>query len=448
LGNITRIGFAGLGMSPNRVPGTALSTWVMNVNQSNAASLGGGYPSAVVVANSSLPADLQAGGTGFPGAASGQALEISLDGAGGAYAAWVDWNSKVMVDPGYVYAVEASVASTAATPAEAPQINLAIATAGFSNATVIQYGPDTATTSTNSMPIAGEGWIKIRAFIEPTAEDLADVATNGGIYPIIIALNKGAAAHANPVKVYVDNVRVYKTVAPDDLQFGGAKVAAIPSRPEVTVGSRQPMYVNPALTNPLAGLPIYGNFENGTGAVQDNSVTTGANANGWVLSGGANPGITASIVATAVPATRIEAGDQNWLEFSFSGTQALGSSIVQTRQMTPSSTSGVLWTPGVYVLSADLQTPTGQTSKPQVYITITDNGFQTFGYSVMRQTTDGAIRRVRVPVTFRDVDIFQILLGGVDPTGASVTGTAHLDNVMLDLIDDRQVYTDQSLFQP
>lgn len=443
-GEITRVGFIGLGYGFNRIIGAALNNWVQNVERSDSASYGNGYVSAVVAA---APGGMTPDAS-FPGDFSGQVLQIQLGGSAGAYAAWVQLNSAFPASAGKVYCFEANVASNAASPAVAPQVALSLATAGFSEIALVNVGGNTASTSTNSMPAAGEGWAKLRVYLEPSAEGLADSAAPG-IFPIIVALNQdaGGTPLTNPVSVYIDNVKVYETVSPEDLSFAAAKVDAIPSRPDVAVGTaRKQIYVNPSLANVLAGQPLYGNFEAGTGAVTG---TTAGGANGW-LTVLAAPGTSASVVGTSASTTRIEQGDANWLELDFNGTQAIDSAVaVQSRQLTPSNQTNVFWQPGTYVLSVDLETPAAQTTSNDAYIIIQDNGFQSFAYTVIDQPTNGAIRRVRLPYTFRDVDILQISLAGVTGSDdAGFSGQIHFDNVMLEYLDDAPAeYNDESLFQ-
>jgi hypothetical protein len=426
--------------------GPALNNWVQNVGQSNAASNGNGYISALVVASAPGTPDAS-----FPGDHSGQALELQLDGSSGAYGAWIQLNSTVNAEAGSVYCFEADVASNAATAADAPRLALALTTPGFTELSVVDIGGDNSKTDTNSMPTASEGWAKVRVYLEPSAQGLADSSTPG-IYPIIIGLNKDNADQplANPVSIYVDNAKVYKTVSPEDLSFAADKVAAIPSRPDVAIGTaRKHIYVDPNGANALAGNPVYGNFEGATGVLGAGSSTTGANATGWFEVRSAAGG-TSEIVNTSASTTRIESGDSNWLQIDFDGTQANGSIVAaQSRITTPSDQTGVYWQPGTYVLSADLETPAAQSNSVDAYIIAQDNGFISFGYQVIRQPTTGAIRRVRVPITFRDVDLLSFVLAADTTAVPGFTGQIHFDNVMVEYLNDAPMqYNDEALFQP
>jgi hypothetical protein len=326
-----------------------------------------------------------------------------------------------------------SVGSSAATSAAAPQIHLGLHTFGFTEVSVQELGPSAA----GSSGPTSAGWIRMRAYIEPSAAGLADVALSG-LGLTILTINEAAT----PVNVYIDNVRIYQTALPDDLAWGNAKVA-IAGRPDVSVGTRVREYVDPALAL-QPGQNVYGNFENGTGAIGPNATTTGGNANAWFHSGSALPtGMTAT-VNTSVVATRIEAGDTNWLEVSYSGAAVGAAGQVRTRLMTPSSTAGPLFAPGVYVMSLDYQTPSG-VAAPTTLAGITDDQFKTFAYFSNAQGTNGAIRRVRVAATLRDLDKMIYLFGFASVSTS--TQTCHVDNVQVDLINDMTEYMDFSLFQ-
>jgi hypothetical protein len=326
-----------------------------------------------------------------------------------------------------------SVGSSAATSAAAPQIHLGLHTFGFTEVSVQELGPSAA----GSSGPTSAGWIRMRAYIEPSAAGLADVALSG-LGLTILTINEAAT----PVNVYIDNVRIYQTALPDDLAWGNAKVA-IAGRPDVSVGTRVREYVDPALAL-QPGQNVYGNFENGAGAIGPNATTTGGNANAWFHAGSALPtGMTAT-VNTSVVATRIEAGDTNWLEVSYSGAAVGAAGQVRTRLMTPSSTAGPLFAPGVYVMSLDYQTPSG-VAAPTTLAGITDDQFKTFAYFSNAQGTNGAIRRVRVAAAMRDLDKLIYLFGFASVSTS--TQTCHVDNVQVDLINDMTEYMDFSLFQ-
>jgi len=424
-----------------RVNGTADTTWVQNVGGSNGLNGNAGpIVAQVIAAPGSYTPDAS-----FPGDFSGQVLELQLEGSSGAYAGWVQYfgNNAFSVEAGKVYCLELNVASSATNAADAPQLSIALSSVDFTEIAVANLGGNTGAATVNGMPLASEGWTKMRVYMEPSAD-----AAASGVYPILLAqnVNNALAPLANPVSIYVDNVKFYETVSPEDLSFAAAKVAAIPSRPDVAVGTaRKQMYANPALT--MGGTPLYGNFEAGVGAFGAGAVTTGGNANAWVLE--VQPaGTTVSVVATAGPTTRIESGDANWLEIAYDGTAGPGATAgIRSRQLTPSDTAGPLFQPGTYVLSADFETPAAQGSAPYAYFILQDNGFQSYSYQIIGNPTSGAVRRVRVPYTFRDLDILQIVLVGQDKAAGGFNGQIHFDNVMLEYLDDAPLeYNDEALF--
>jgi len=439
-GNIARVGFSGAphNRTFNRLNGAAKNTWVLNVKQSANLSVPAAtyYPSATVVDDTALPAALQGSDLSFAGDHSGKCLAVSLTGIGTGTqkVGYLVLNSPVPIQAGYAYAVEASVGSSAATGADAPQIHLAVHTAGFTEISVSMLGKVATSAPVASAPIATSGWVRERAYIEPSAAGAADGATLDGLQVTILAENFST----NAVTVFIDNVRVYKTAMPDDLAWGNAKIA-IAGRPDVSVGSRIREYVDPTAGTALDGQAFYGNFEKASGAIGPNSATTLGNANGFFHSGSLPAGMTASVDTPSAIATRIEAGDLNWLTVNFT---AAAGQIIRTRQMTPSNVAGPLFAPGIYVLSADYHTPV-QTTNPTLTMGITDNGFQTFAYFTNMQGTNGAIRRIRVPAALRDLDKLTYIFG-YSATGACST---HLDNVQCDLVSDLLEYNDSSLFQ-
>jgi hypothetical protein len=439
-GNIARVGFSGAphNRTFNRLNGAAKNTWVLNVKQSANLSVPAAtyYPSATVVDDTSLPAALQGSDNSFVGDHSGKCLAVSLTGIGTGTqkVGYLVLNSPVPIQAGFAYAVEASVGSSAATGADAPQIHLAVHTAGFTEISVAMLGKVATSAPVASAPLAADGWVRERAYIEPSAAGAADGTTLDGLQVTILAENFST----NAVTVYLDNVRVYRTAMPDDLAWGSAKIA-IAGRPDVSVGSRIREFIDPDAGTALDGQAFYGNFENASGAIGPNSATTLGNANGFFHSGALPAGMTATVNSSAI-ATRIEAGDANWLEVQFT---AAGGQIVRTRQLTPSNVSGPLFAPGLYVLSADYQTPASQAVNPSLTMGITDNGFQTFAYVTNLQGTNGAIRRIRIPAALRDVDKLAYIFG-YSATGASIS---HLDNVQCDLVSDLVEYNDTSLFQ-
>jgi hypothetical protein len=274
-------------------------------------------------------------------------------------------------------------------------------------------------------------------YIEPSASGLAD-GTPNGLQVTILCINTSV----NPVSVFVDNVRVYKTAMPDDLAWGNAKVA-IAGRPDVSVGTRVREYVDPSVAL-LPGQPLYGNFENGTGAMGPNATVTGGNANAFLIQ---NPGTLPSgmtaLVTTSVVATRIEAGDANWLEIGFNATAVGAGATIRSRQLTPANTVGPLFAPGTYVLSADYHTPSGLAA-PTTLLGITDDGFKTFAYFTHRQGTNGAVRRIRVPAAMRDLDKLAYLFTFVSTTTSAQT--AHIDKVQCDLVNELTEYNSAELF--
>jgi hypothetical protein len=439
LGSIAQVGFSGAphNRTFNRLNGPAKNTWVSNVKQAATISGGTYYPSVTVVDDTSLPTGLQGSNGDFAGDHSGNSLCVALAGATSpaVRAAYLVLNSPVSVQAGYAYAVDMSVGSSATTAAAAPQIHLGLHTFGFSEVSVQELGPSAA----GSSGPTDAGWIRMRAYIEPSATGLADgTGIPDGLGLTILAINEAAT----PVNVYIDNVRIYTTALPDDLAWGNAKVA-IAGRPDVSVGTRVREYVDPSLAL-LPGQNVYGDFENGTGAIGPNATTTGGNANAWFHQGASLPtGMTATVNTSAV-ATRIEAGDANWLEVSFSGAAVGAAGQIRTRLMTPASTVGPLFAPGVYVMSLDYQTPSG-VAAPTVLTGITDDGFKTFAYFSNANGTNGALRRVRVAATMRDLDKL-IYLYGFASVSAS-TQTCHIDNVQVDLVNDMTEYMDISLFQ-
>lgn len=445
LGNIARIGYSGAphNRSFNRLNGAAKNSWALNVKQSSTISGGTYYPSATVVDDTSLPAGLQGSGNSFAGDHSGNSLCISLAGSAsgpnGLTAAYLVLNTPVVVQPGFAYAVDASVGSSAATGANAPQIHLGIHTFGFTEVGVSLLGPSSGTVAPNPSAPLNTGWIRQRMYIEPSANGIADgPGVPDGLALTILAINTSA----NPVNVYFDNVRIYQTAMPDDLAWGNAKVA-IAGRPDVSVGTRIREFVDPSLSIAQAGQALYGNFENGTGAIGPNTSAANGNANGFFHQGGALPtGMTAT-VNTSVVATRIEAGDLNWLEVGFNGAAAGTGAVIRSRQLTPSSSVGPLFAPGVYVLSADYQTPNG-VAAPITLMGLTDDGFLTFSYFTNAQGTNGAIRRVRVPAAMRDLDKLAYLLSFVSSTTS--VQTAHVDNVQCDLVNELTEYNSAELF--
>jgi hypothetical protein len=337
------------------------------------------------------------------------------------------------------------VASSATTSDNAPQLSIALASKDFSEITLSNIGGTTGQADVNGMPLASEGWTKMRVYMEPSA----DAAASGGVYPIFLAQNidNGTNPLPNAVSIYVDNVKFYETVSPEDLSFAAAKTEAIPGRPDVAVGTaRKQLYTNPAFSG--GGLPLYGNFEapSGLGAFGAGAVTTGGNANGWIQSQN-NANVTIEVVNTANPTTRIESGDSNWVEISYNGTGTAGATeSILSRQILPENLTGSVWSPGTYVLSADVETPAAQADSPFAYVILRDNGFQSYSYQIVANPTSGTIRRVRVPYTFRDVDILQFELAGQD-TGTGYSGLLHFDNVMLEYLDDAPIqYNDEALF--
>lgn len=423
-----------------RVNGTANTSWVMNLGESQGLGSVGTPDVQVVAAPGGLTPDAS-----FPGDFSGQVLRINLGATGGAHSAWVQYfaNNSFVVEAGKVYCFEVNVTSTAASAAAAPRLALALVSKGFSEISLVNIGGGSGLVTGNSMPATGEGWAKVRVYIEPTAE----AVTEGGVFPVLIAQNTDNTLQplAGAVSIYVDNARFYETVSPEDLSFAAAKVDAIPSRPEVAVGTaRKQMYVRQGIN--MAGAPVYGNFENGIGTFDVGTVTTGANANAWVLAQ-ADAGSTASVNASSAAATRIESGDANWVEVNFNGSGAAGATAgIRTRDLSTSDTATVAWQPGTYVLSCDIETPATQGSSPYAYVILQDNGFQSYAYQVSDVPTTGTVRRVRIPYTFRDVDVLQVVLAGQDLAGA-FSGSVHFDNVMLEYLDDAPIqYNDESLF--
>jgi len=443
LGRIAQVGFNGPphNRSFGRLNGTAKNTWVSNVKQAAAISGGTYYPSVTVVADTDLPAGLQGSGNSFAGDHSGNALCVAL--AAGSVAApkgaYLVLNAPVTVQAGFAYAVDVSVGSSAATGANAPTIDLGIHTFGFTEVAVQLLGPSNGTVAPNPSAPLNTSWVRQRIYIEPSAAGLADGAgIPDGLGLTVLALNTSASA----VNVYFDNVRIYKTAMPDDLAWGAAKVA-ISGRPDVSVGARVREYVDPSIGGALAGQPLAGNFENGTGAITSNASTINGNANGWFHQGASLPAGMTATVNTSLVSTRIEAGDDSWLEVSFNGSAVGASGVVRSRQLTPASTVGPVFAPGTYVLSADYQTPSG-VAVPTTLLGITDDGFLTFAYFSNGNGTNGAIRRVRVPVAFRDLDKPNYLFGFA--SSSTSTQTVHIDNVQLDLVNDLTEYNDINLF--
>jgi hypothetical protein len=443
LGRIAQVGFSGAphNRTFNRLNGTAQNTWVSNVKQSAAISGGTYYPSVTVVDDTGLPTGLQGAGNSFAGDHSGNSLCVSLAAAvpPAVKAAYLVLNSPVPVQAGFAYAVEVSVGSSATTSANAPQIHLGIHTFGFTEVAVTEVGPSNGTVAPSaSAPLTS--WVRLRMYIEPSATGVLDGAgTTDGLGLTVLAINPSASA----VNVYFDNVRIYRTAMPDDLAWGTAKIA-IAGRPDVSVGARVREYIDPSIGGALAGLPFAGNFENGSGAVGPNSSTTNGNANGWFHSGASLPAGMSATVNTSAVSTRIEAGDDSWLEVSFNGSAAGASGVVRSRQLTPANTVGPVFAPGTYVLSADYQTPAG-VGVPTTLLSLTDDGFLTFAYFSNGQGTNGALRRVRVACAMRDFDKL-IYLFGFASTSTS-TQTVHIDNVQVDKINDLTEYNDINLFQ-
>jgi hypothetical protein len=279
--------------------------------------------------------------------------------------------------------------------------------------------------------------VRQRTYIEPSAAALADGSPTGLALTILVLNTSTASA----VTAYIDNVRIYRTAMPDDLAWGGAKVA-IAGRPDVQVGTRLREYVDPTIGNPLSGQTLKGNFEGGAGAIGPTSSTTNGNANGWFHSNASLPtGVTALVGPSAV-ATRIEAGDLNWLEVSFTGAAAGATAVIRTRQLTSAATAGPVFAEGIYVLSADFHT--ASSTSPAVNLAFTDEGFLTFGYFSVSQGTNGAIRRIRIPASMRDLDKLTYLASFVATSASTPAG--HLDNVAVDMVNDLTEYNDESLF--
>jgi hypothetical protein len=449
-GSIARVAYQGAPHNRSffRLNGPAKNSWVLNVKQTSTISGGTYYPSVTVVDDTSLPAGLTGSGNSFAGDHSGNSLCVALAGSAsapnGLTSAFLVLNTPISAQAGYAYAVEASVGSSAATGADAPQIHLAVHSYGFTEVAVDLLGPANGTVAPTASAPLNTGWVRQRMYIEPSATALADNGPSipDGLGVTILVANTSA----NPVSVYIDNVRVYRTAMPDDLAWGNAKIA-ITGRPDVSVGSRIREYVrNQGGPIPLDGQALYGNFENGTGAIGPNLDYANGNANGFHFSGAALPsGVTASVASPSLPATRIEAGDNNWLEVNFVSAALGASAVIRTRDLVPTSGTGTFFAPGQYVLSADYQTPVG-VGAPITLMGITDNGFLTFSYFTSSTATNGAIRRVRVPVSMRDLDVLTYLMGFVS-SSSTTSQTAHVDNMQCDLVNDLTEYNDSSLFQ-
>lgn len=437
------------------IPGDADCVWVLDGQQSAIASgSAGGYPSATVIANSSLPAALQASGDSFPGDHSGQVLQVALNASGTAGSGgFIAMNSPVPASAGYAYAVEASVATNATDPLRTPSIVLALHTFGYREISVSELGPanDTApnqnTTTISSAPLQSEGWVKMRAYIEPSANGLADAAANQqGLGVTLIPANLSTAGGVN---LYVDNVKIYKSALPDDLAYGNAKIA-FAGRPDVSVGTRVRAYVDPSLSfGGFEGDLIYGNFERGTGAITTGAGFTGGNINGWFAGNVYATGVSASVGAS-IAATKLEAGDANWLSITFAATNNAASSglpaVVRTRRMAPVSSGPDEFAPGLYVVSADIHTNSGAANPPAAFLVTSDKTFLTYGYVIVGGGTNGAVRRLRSAVAMRNNNFMIIQLAASQPSD-NLAGELHVDNVQVEQIADSAVYTDFSLFQ-
>lgn len=446
------------------LPGVADCVWILDGAESvkaSAASGGTRYGSAVVVANTSLPAGLQTADASFDGDHSGQALEISLTAAGTAGSgAVVTMNSPVAAQAGYAYAVECSLASDAPDALRAPYVMVALHTFGFSEISAAGLAPaDSLTpndnqTAVNSSPQLSDGWVRVRTYLEPSAAALADAAAANqeGLAMRFIVYN---VSSAGAVKLYVDNVKIYKTALPDDLAFGNAKIA-FAGRPDISVGSRIRAYVDPTLNfSGFEGDPVYLNFENGTGALATGTAFTNGNANGWFLGNTPPTGATASVGAS-ISATKVEAADANWLTMSLAATNNSASAgvgfIARTRRMAPVSVGTTEFTPGVFVLSSDVHTNSGATNPPNSTLVLSSKDFRTFGFAILQKQgdnaggTNGAVRRLRLPVSMRNNNklIVQVAVGQASD---NLQGDIHFDNVQIDHIQDSAVYADFSLFQ-
>jgi hypothetical protein len=428
--------------------GVAGTSWVQNVNGTGSIQYQNATTVPIVAQVISSPGGYTPDAS-FPGDFSGQVLELQLEGGlNNAYAGWVQYfgQNTFAVEAGKVYCLEANVASSAATAADAPQLGLALSSSDFSQIAVSLIGGNTGAATVNGMPISSEGWTKMRVYMEPAAG-----AAASGVYPIFLAqnvANDGVTPLANNVSIYIDNVKFYETVSPDDLTFAAAKVDALGggSRPDVAVGTaRKQIYTSSDIANG-AGQPFYGNFEAAVGAFGGGAVTTGGNANGW-RDQLTSAGVTIGVVNTSNPLTRIESGDQNWLEISWDGTGAASSAAsILSRPLVPEQVSGSAWDAGTYVLSADVETPAAQSSSPFAYVILRDDGFQSYSYQIVANPTSGGVSRVRVPYTFRDVDNIQVELAGQD-TASGFNGQLHFDNVMLEYLDDAPIqYNDEALF--
>lgn len=437
------------------IPGTADCVWVLDGQQSAIASgSAGGYPSATVIANADLPASLQASGVSFAGDHSGQALKVSLNASGTAGSGgFIAMNSPVAASAGYAYAVEMSVATNATDAQRTPSIVLALHTFGYREISVSELGPaNSATpgqnvTEISSAPLQSDGWVRMRAYLEPSANGLADAAANQqGLGVTLIPANLSTAGG---VDLYVDNVKIYKSALPDDLAFGNAKIA-FAGRPDISVGTRVRAYVDPSLSfGGFEGDLVYGNFERGTGAISTGTGFTGGNINGWFAGNVYATGVSASVGAS-IAATKLEAGDANWLSITFAATNNAASSglpaVVRTRRMAPVSSGTTEFAPGLYVISADIHTNSGATNPPAAYLVTSDKTFLTYGYLITSGGTNGAVRRLRSAVAMRNNN-FLIIQLAASQASDNLAGELHVDNVQVEQIADSSVYTDFSLFQ-
>jgi hypothetical protein len=431
--------------------------WVLDGNESEKASgTAGGYPSAVVVANTDLPAGLQTAGASFAGDHSGQALKISLAANGSAGSGgFITMNSPVLASADYTYAVECSVATSATDPQRTPSIVLAIHTFAYKEISVTELGyassatPGLNDTTVSSAPLVTEGWVRMRAYLTPSAAALLDAANANqrGVSVTFIAQNNSTAASAGGVDLFIDNVKVYKSAFPDDLAWGNAKIA-FAGRPDISVGSRVRSYVDPNAGLPTnGGDPIFGNFERGTGAIATGTTFAGGNVNGWFYGNTPPTGVSASVGAS-VASTKVESADANWLSVTFAATNSATSApaVVRTRRMAPVSSGPDEFAPGVYVLSADVHTNSGATNPPAGYLVLSDKSFKTYGYAIMSGGTNGVVRRLRSAVAMRVNNVMIIQLAASQPAN-NLAGEIHFDNVQVDKIEDAAEYFDYSLFQ-
>lgn len=429
-----RLNMAGLnGLTPNPVgsnvlPGPARCSWVHQVGVAGNIP----YGSATVVHPGEMPPDLAAPDASFFGDHSGNALRITV------------WPNRPLVyvrrfaafpqgrddptgvpgrvRPNRLYAVDASLASNSPHPDLTPLLRLALAAESYSEYTETALG-------SGALPGAGEGWIQLRAHLEPSN---AALNANPPGLQIVIAVVANPLA-AGPVDVYVDNVRLYPTAYDMDLARGATR--------ERMIGAPHTRFPG----------PVYGDFEQSQGELFGNQIDIGGNLNGWFLLsqdpyGGAPAGTFAGVTSSD-GSTMTKAGDSNWLEFMFSPGMAQPELLIARSPDLVSPTGGAV--DGIYELRADYITPAGA-GLPVLNLAVAARNFQSFSrleLSAAGQAEYGGRRTLRVPAALRGSDGLVAMVAPFGSTIPPADVSVFVDNVQVHRLNDRPEYWDRTLFQ-